>query len=895
MRRLALLAMMAGPVLAIPPAIVGTAPATVRYTLRDQFLADDPAPLVSPRAAEPGPGTWTVTDTGSKASIGAHVLTVAGGTTTWTDPLIRSQAITRASGLAFVASMKKSSVAAGNDVIVGWSKAAACGTANLVADAYFATSTIKSALGSAAFSPVPVVAADTWYRVALVLRATGYHLLRWESGRTWTRLWVGATDSTATLYASLQQNTAPTVSYADAQVRPVTGWDSDAAVALVSSTTAGTFAHTADCLIDWTPGGVSRSVTFRKVDASNFMHVEIDGAGALTLKQTKTGTTTTLSTWAGPMDGTERVVIEVVGQRVYAHVADAVRVSSASANQFLTATAGELSSDATTFYVWRRTETLPFDTAAAGPTPDTAVLLQRSGVTIDGSGQITAWTNDAPGGPATTLRSASAFMQAAEGVPWLGTNPGIQVPLAIGQPWTLYALVNRNNRPGSTALSSDRMVIRRDTTSVITFPPATGVLTVQGAEVASPSLAENIWQRARVTVNDLATQVQIEGTVSSFVDATSAALSGTITLLSQGLTSGAGIHGWVPYLRLVHGDPDATYHAAIWAEMGAIQAELAKWGSTVVTADDKHNGFPGLAILASGKEVMVYRKGSTHAAPLWDGIVVMRSRANSSAAWSAESTVLDQYTGDGLDSRDPSIMVTSTGRLVVTGFTGSALQNGQDAFRVYSDDDGATWSAKGTLGHPWPFVACSSPAVQIGANLYQALYNTDTPADIGLAVSEDDGATWDAADFLPVANGTAGAGLYEPTMIVVGSEWCVMARGQDHNSRLWTSTDSGATWTPRGVVFQSQSRHMLVTQADGSVISIHRKASASSLASLVYRTSTDGLRTWSAESSIKPHHTGTEYAAAVLRADGKVAVVAAFNAGATGADIHTFTWPSQGY
>lgn len=59
------------------------------YLINDRFITAQSAPITSPRTAEPGPGTWTVTDTANKLSIpGNAALFVANGV--WGNPGLSS-------------------------------------------------------------------------------------------------------------------------------------------------------------------------------------------------------------------------------------------------------------------------------------------------------------------------------------------------------------------------------------------------------------------------------------------------------------------------------------------------------------------------------------------------------------------------------------------------------------------------------------------------------------------------------------------------------------------------------------------------------------------------------------------------------------------------------------
>ena len=73
---------------------------SVSYLLRDQFTTAASAPLASPRTAEPGPGTATITDTGNKLSIAGGILTSSTAGVAANDPAIVYNGIARASGRA---------------------------------------------------------------------------------------------------------------------------------------------------------------------------------------------------------------------------------------------------------------------------------------------------------------------------------------------------------------------------------------------------------------------------------------------------------------------------------------------------------------------------------------------------------------------------------------------------------------------------------------------------------------------------------------------------------------------------------------------------------------------------------------------------------------------------
>jgi len=58
------------------------------YTLYDDFITDDSAPVTSPRTCEPGPGVLTITDTTNKVSIASNIVTLSGYGSQLADPKI---------------------------------------------------------------------------------------------------------------------------------------------------------------------------------------------------------------------------------------------------------------------------------------------------------------------------------------------------------------------------------------------------------------------------------------------------------------------------------------------------------------------------------------------------------------------------------------------------------------------------------------------------------------------------------------------------------------------------------------------------------------------------------------------------------------------------------------
>jgi hypothetical protein len=500
--------------------------------------------------------------------------------------------------------------------------------------------------------------------------------------------------------------------------------------------------------------------------------------------------------------------------------------------------------------------------------------------------QLTGWTNTGRGAVPITLESPNDQMLVHDGVVWLGLSVGITATVSsLSPPWNLYFLMCRSTRPGSTGYGNSRFYYRADASSYGSFDlDDGGTITVQGQAATGAEFAIGEWQRVRVCHNGANGFIQIEDAITE-VNTGSAVIDGALSLFSY--SPGVnGIHAWLAYVNLIPGELFVSQHNEIWAAMAARAAELPWYESELITEDGEHNGFPGYCILSNGSEVVAYRVADSHTSN--DGIIQIRTRANSSAAWGSASTLHDP-SASSLDGRDPSIYQLASGRVLIVGHDRDGVAGEVDsAWCYYSDDNCGTWSAKVTIPDIWDGTGKpEAPPVETGGVVKLPIGKGSSPQHIGLAISEDEGETWSTDDFVEIAQ-AGDADLEEPNMIVRAGEHVVIARGSDENTRLFTSAN-GTDWTARGIVYQAQSRSALVElPLSGNIVAIYRKATGTGFCDLMYRKSTDNGRTWGDEVCIKPHHTSNDYAAAVMRSDNTLCGVASFLFGAGKADIHYF-------
>lgn len=318
------------------------------YLLRDEF-GETAAALPATRACVPGPGTLAVTDTASKLSLSGGKVVCAGATAAWSDPrLVAAAGFPRLAGRALLVNFNQTG---GSNAMVSWSNGTTGGT-NAPHSAYPNGTNLRYRAGTSDFIVASDQAVGTAYDYLLVLRGTGCFLLRRLAGGGWTLLWLDPADATATMFPHvLTGETAGSYAADYLRVLDLGGsWASDYGIAtqrLAGSQAAGTtFAHTADCLAEFTlttrPTAGSALVFFRQQDASNYWQAEVNSAGDFLLKEVVAGTPTTRGTAAAVVTSGHRCVVIAEGTTIRGFSNNTLRWTYSSATNFQTATAGQL-------------------------------------------------------------------------------------------------------------------------------------------------------------------------------------------------------------------------------------------------------------------------------------------------------------------------------------------------------------------------------------------------------------------------------------------------------------------------------------------------------------------------------------------------------------------------
>jgi hypothetical protein len=331
--------------------------AAITYLLRDEFTTDRAAGAVNGTAAEPGPGTRTVVDSGGNMSIASGQIQVAAAVGGGDPGLVYADVpVARAAGVALIASIDHTN----HRVAVGFNTdttPTATGEYSAVYSDYAGGPPALYAGG--AYVPGGSLGTTTvgkTYLVSLVLRSTGvYALIKSTEDALypeWTLLWVANEGNAATLYAFWGVRALALDPMQFVRVAQLAApWNaSDTGIAtqvLAGARSAGdTFTHEANALIEFTVGAVSASqsiyLDFRKQDDNNKWSIQVNQLGNLNLLEVVGGTATGRGNAAGVIAAGDRIVVVAEGQTIKVYEANTLRITYTSATNFQTQTSGEL-------------------------------------------------------------------------------------------------------------------------------------------------------------------------------------------------------------------------------------------------------------------------------------------------------------------------------------------------------------------------------------------------------------------------------------------------------------------------------------------------------------------------------------------------------------------------
>lgn len=225
---------------------------------------------------------------------------------------------------------------------------------------------------------------------------------------------------------------------------------------------------------------------------------------------------------------------------------------------------------------------------------------------------------------------------------------------------------------------------------------------------------------------------------------------------------------------------------------------------TVARSDDAdYYAFPSICRLQDGDLLCVFYSGVGHISP--DGKVVMVRSTDQGKTWSKPEIVADTP----VDDRDPSIVQTRTGRVLINFF----IYDGEDQNHetrttthvhvAASEDNGKTFGKPATIGVDWQWEATSDEILQLpDGTLLLPIYGRregDTRDRAAVAFSTDDGKTWNKRPTATIAYDDQGViDFQEPALALLpdGTIICSLrTTNVGYHAYESRSTDGGKTWS----------------------------------------------------------------------------------------------------
>lgn len=352
---------------------------SISHLLYDLFTTDDTAPLNTPRACEPGPGTLTALETdGSFAISGGKMIFTAQTTPVFGDQnLLDTLPRSRIDSPAFVFTLNLDVLSAGKQGVIGWSTANAATREHCFYP--LANGTVIN-IYSANSRAVGTYTAGVDYKMAVVLRPTAGAFYIVQGGTQYpdpTLIWVDNIGSEASLYAGLV-NYDLSGNMDEMKIYKALGsWGSDYGMCtgrIASPTTGDSIAHTANGMVDikWTPAANEiLDLMVRYTDDGNCWIVRCDQtAGTIKLFEKTTGTETQRATAAQTLTAGVVVIVRAVFYentiKAYTGITNNGGIwkwTYTSAAFQRTAVIAKCTgfSTAVNFQSWPRTVTFPFD------------------------------------------------------------------------------------------------------------------------------------------------------------------------------------------------------------------------------------------------------------------------------------------------------------------------------------------------------------------------------------------------------------------------------------------------------------------------------------------------------------------------------------------------------
>jgi hypothetical protein len=303
--------------------------------------------------------------------------------------------------------------------------------------------------------------------------------------------------------------------------------------------------------------------------------------------------------------------------------------------------------------------------------------------------------------------------------------------------------------------------------------------------------------------------------------------------------------------------------------------------------------FPTVERLRNGDLIVVYYDSPDHVSEA--GRIALVRSSDDGRTWSAPRVIVDTM----FDDRDPSIMQTSWGTLLLTFFVRDWNQSPARALGVYvtrSDDGGVTWEPPVKVETRFartvtPGGAATSAKIVELENgdllipLYGALPDNDDKRAT-IVRSTDRGHTWPRANEVEIGY-RPGIDLVEPALANLGHNRLLAKMRTERTDNLAYeahSLDGGFTWSqPTKTVFAAQASDLLPLRVNGrsTALVLHAWGDFSSRFGLGRPTVVeieDPEATWRFPGPKVVYHGGCSwgdesYPSAVLLSDGRVFMV----------------------
>lgn len=342
--------------------------AVFNYLLLDRFTTAAAAPLTTPRTAEPGPGTLTITDTGSRLSIsGGKIVCVSGAAAA---SIVSPSSFTRQAGRAMLMSVDIGA-AGGNAIFFGWSGGGRIFINNSHQIELYESGNQQIVLASST-NPSNL-------RYAIIMRPSGYWYAVKGSASglsfpNWRLCYVTAVDAgNRQLQWSPNSNTSAMTGDDFAVVdlpAPWTATDGPATTHITNTSAGQTATATSgEDSVEHTivaQAGVTQELMVRRTDDNNCIIIRMDqAAGTIAVVEKNAGVETvknsTAQTWVAST--TYRIFVMMIGSTIRTSVGatNATR-NNATSTFSQTATGVKVSHAGTDLYVW------PADVSAYIPT-----------------------------------------------------------------------------------------------------------------------------------------------------------------------------------------------------------------------------------------------------------------------------------------------------------------------------------------------------------------------------------------------------------------------------------------------------------------------------------------------------------------------------------------------